>query len=55
MVMDAEEDSTVINGVKPMASSKQVPDQIKDVRAWKASLQLAAAAMPVKDLSEFKG
>jgi insulysin len=35
-------------------SRKKPPLKVKDVRAWKANLQLSAAAVPVKRLSEFE-
>ena len=50
----AEEDVLPVNGHAPSASRAKIPVKVENVRAWKASLHLAAAATPVKDLSEFE-
>ena len=50
----AEQDVVAVNGCEPSVSSAMIPVKIEDVKAWKASLQLSAAATPVKNLSEFE-
>lgn len=50
----AEQDVVAVNGREPSVSSAMIPVKIEDVKAWKASLQLSAAATPVKSLSEFE-
>jgi len=52
--MHAEKDVIAVNGNKPAVSSINIPAKVKDVKAWKASLHLSAAAAPVKALSGFK-
>jgi len=36
-----------------MKGEKKEPVWVEDVRAWKAGLEVSAAAQPVRDLSEF--
>jgi insulysin len=52
--MHADQDAVVVNQRKPLVCIAKIPIKVKDVKAWKASLHLSAAATPVKDLSEFK-
>ena len=50
----AEQDVIAVNRRVPSVYSARTPIKIEDVKAWKASLQLSAAATPVKSLSEFE-
>ena len=49
-----KQDVVAINGCEHSVSRAMIPVKIDDVKAWKASLQLSAAATPVKSLSEFE-
>lgn len=50
----AEQDVVAVNEHEPLVSSTKIPVKVEDVKAWKASLLLSAAATPVKGLSEFE-
>lgn len=50
----AEQDVLTVNGNQPSVSSPNIPIKVENVKAWKAGLQLSAAATPVRGLSEFE-
>ena len=54
LALRAEQDVVAADGREPSVSSARTPVKIEDVKAWKASLQLSAAATPVKSLREFE-
>ena len=49
-----ERDVVAVNGHEPSVSSAKILVKIDNVKAWKASLHLSAAATPVKGLCEFE-
>jgi len=52
-VLRAEQD-VVVNGHQPSVSGVKMPFKIENVKAWKAGLQLSAAATPMKSLTNSK-
>ncbi|RHZ43567.1 uncharacterized protein CDV56_102153 [Aspergillus thermomutatus] len=48
------QDVVAVNGHEPSVSSAKIPVKVENVKEWKASLHLSAAATPVKGLTEFE-
>jgi insulysin len=53
-VLRENQDIVAINGHEPSVSSAKIPVKVENVREWKASLHLSAAATPVKGPTEFE-
>jgi insulysin len=49
--LNAEQDVIAVDGHEPSMSRTKIPVKVEDVRAWKAGLQLSAAATSVMGLS----
>jgi hypothetical protein len=48
------QDVVAVNGHEPSVSSAQIPVKVENVKEWRVSLHLSAAATPVKGPTEFE-
>ncbi|KAF4178551.1 hypothetical protein CNMCM8927_002915 [Aspergillus lentulus] len=52
-VLRENQDLVAVNGYEPSVSNTRIPVKVENVKEWKASLHLSAAATPVRGLTEF--
>ncbi|GFF53029.1 hypothetical protein IFM58399_09476 [Aspergillus lentulus] len=52
-VLRENQDLVAVNGHEPSVSNTRIPVKVENVKEWKASLHLSAAATPVRGLTEF--